>query len=735
VLATLGRTCFRHRRLVAGLWLVALVGGFALGNRAFGRLTTDFSGSSIESFAGYDRLSASSPYGTEVLAVVDAPSAGDARVRAAVASAVTDLRADGNVARVLDPGAGPQAAGAAGEAAAAAARSTDGRALLLTVDLRRGLDSNAAGGAEDAAVATVEQRLRRIGADSGAAVTLGGNHLLNAESNAQTQKDTELGEAIALPLTLLVMVVLFGGLAAAGIPLAGALVSIAGGLTGLLGWSYLLDLDPSVASVTTVLGLGLSIDYSLLVITRYREERGRGRSAEDAVAAAMGTAGRTIAFSALTVAISLSGMFFFNLTFFHALAAAGVSVVLVALVAALTVTPAFLGLFRNRISAPTAPVPDDGFFARLARRVQRRPWLVTLGIAGILLASGSPFLGVHFRNGGADLLPHQFESRRFADLVAQRFPGQGVGPVLVVAQVPATRLDSYAAQLQDAPGVARALPAQQRPDGWSLLQVYPTGTDSQSATAQRLVHDLRDQRPDFATFVTGDAAVLVDFKQTVRSGIPAGLGVVAVGTFVLLFLMTGSVLVPLKALVMNILSLGATFGVLVVVFQRGFAADLLGFSSTGGLETWVPVIVFAFAFGLSMDYETFLLSRIKELYDSGLPNNRAVEVGLQRSGRVITSAGLLVFIVFLGFAAGELTSIKELGLAMAVAVLVDATLVRCLLVPATMTLLGDWNWWAPAPLRRLHARLGLRETGTAVDPAPPQRTRGRHRAGEPARLG
>lgn len=726
MLASLGRTCFHHRRLVALLWLVALVAGFAMGNRAFGRLTTDYSGSSIESFAGYDRLSSSSPYGTEVLAVVDASTAGDERVRTAVAAAVTDLRADERVARVVDPGTGPQAA---------ALHSRDGRAVLLTADLRRGLTSDTAGGAEDSAVAAVEQRLRRIGTDTGAEVTLGGSHLLNAESNEQTQRDTELGEAIALPLTLLVMVVLFGGLAAAGIPLAGALVSIAGGLTGLLAWSYVLKLDPSVASVTTVLGLGLSIDYSLLVITRYREERGHGLSPEDAVAAAMGTAGRTIAFSALTVAISLSGMFFFNLAFFHALAAAGVSVVVVALVAALTVTPAFLGLFRNRISAPSAPVPDDGFFARLARRVQRRPWLVTVGLAAVLLAAGTPFLGVHFRNGGADLLPQQFESRRFADLTAQRFAGQGLDPVLVVAQAPAQQLSAYAAQLQDLSGVARVLPPEQRRDGWSVLRVYPTGTDSQSATAQRLVHDLRSERPGFATLVTGDAAVLVDFKDTVRGGIPAGLGLVALGTFVLLFLMTGSVLVPLKALIMNVLSLGATFGVLVVVFQRGFAADLLGFSSTGGLETWVPVIVFAFAFGLSMDYETFLLSRIKELHDGGLPNNRAVEVGLQRSGRVITSAALLVFIVFLGFAAGKLTSIKELGLAMAVAVLVDATLVRCLLVPATMTLLGEWNWWAPAPLRRLHARLGLQESGAAVPPRARQRHRGRHRASEPARLG
>jgi RND superfamily putative drug exporter len=242
----------------------------------------------------------------------------------------------------------------------------------------------------------------------------------------------------------------------------------------------------------------------------------------------------------------------------------------------------------------------------------------------------------------------------------------------------------------------------------SAIDVVPSGS-VQSDVAQGLVSTLRDQRPDYPSYVTGQAAFLVDFKHQITSRLPYAFGLIALATFVLLFLMTGSVLVPVKALVMNTLSLGATFGVLVWVFQDGHLSGLLGFDAFGAIEVWVPVVVFVFAFGLSMDYEVFLLSRIKECYDECGDNDRAVANGLQRSGRIITSAALLVMIVFLGFAAGKSLGIKEMGLSLAVAVAVDATLVRCLLVPATMTLLGDANWWAPAPLRRLYDRYGMHE--------------------------
>jgi RND superfamily putative drug exporter len=699
VLARLGRFCFRHRRAVLLAWLLAFLGGITAGVQVFPRLNTDYSGSSIESFAGYDHLEDSAEFGSRISALVDRPA--DASGRRAVAAAVADLQGTDGVARAVDPLTAPPEIGLV---------SPDGTKAMVVVDLEKGLE----GEPFDAAVDATTTRLRALHDDLGGEVLLGGNTLLQEESAEQSQRDTERGELVALPITLAVMVVLFGGFVAAGIPLLGALCSIAGGLAALLGISYLMDLDPSVPSVTTVMGLGLSIDYALLIVQRYREERGLGRGPEDAVAVALSTAGRTISFSALTVATALAGLFVFELSIFRALGAAGVTVVVVALLVGLTLAPALIGAFHRRIRVPNSRVSDDGFFARMARRTQRHALLVTLGLSVLLLALGTPFLRVEFQNGGADLLPEDFEARRYVEAVAASFPSEATDPVLVLARAPGADLQAWADSVAELPEVARVAPAEDREQGWSMVEITPEG-ETQGQQAQDLVQALRADRPDFETWVTGPAAILVDFKALVLDGLPWALAILVIGTFVLLFLMTGSVLVPIKALVMNTLSLGATFGVLVLVFQDGHLSGLLDFTPTGALETWVPVIVFAFAFGLSMDYEVFLLSRVKELYDSGLSNDEAVAVGLQRSGRIITSAALLVFIVFLGFTTGKLLGIKQMGLALATAVAVDATLVRCLLVPATMTLLGDRNWWAPAWLRRVHDRIGLREH---VEPPP-----------------
>ncbi len=713
MLASLGRFCFRHRRLVVFSWLVLFVAGLTGGVRVFDRLGTDYSGSAIESFAGFDHLAESATYGSSVTALVEG-DLGDPRVRAELTEAAADLRAINGVGRVVDPVSAPADAGLI---------ARDGNAGLLVVDMVREFEPQDMAD-EPLLLDRVTERLRAIGPATSTEVLLGGEMLLDDELAEQSQKDTEVGEFIALPITLVVMVFLFGGLLAAGIPFLGALVSIAGGLASLYGLSHVMDLDPAVPSVTTVMGLGLSIDYALLVVARYREERGLGRGPEDAAVVTMATAGRTIAFSALTVATALCGLFVFEDPIFRALGAAGVSVIVVALLAGLTLVPALLGLFHRRIKVPTSRVADDGFFARLARATQRRAILVTTGISLALLAAGAPFLAANFQNGGSDLLPESFESRAFALATAEHFPRDATEPVVVLARVPAAELQASVDAVARGDLVREARPALNREDGWSSVELQPYG-ESQGDRAKDLVQALRDDRPEFRTWVTGDAAALLDFQQVVLDGLPWAVLVVGLGTFTLLFLMTGSVLVPIKALVMNTLSLGATFGVLVLVFQEGYGADLLDFTPTGALETWVPVIVFAFAFGLSMDYEVFLLSRVKELYDAGLPNDKAVELGLQRSGRIITSAALLMLIVFLGFAAGKLLGIKQMGLALATAVAVDATLVRCLLVPATMTLLGDRNWWAPGWLRRVHNRIGLREhvdvppvTADAGDGAP-----------------
>lgn len=690
---TLGDWCFRHRRLVFLVWIVVVVAGVAAGSQVFGRLDTGRGGAStMESLQGFQILEDTAAFGDQVLVLVDDAPVADQATQTAVTSAAGEARAVPGVGRVVTTYDAPQAG----------LTAADGQAQLVTVDLDRGLTRDE----KDTAVAGVEAAFDEVStALPGATVRFGGNLLVFREVTDQVERDTRKGELVSLPVVLVVLVLVFGGLLAASLPLAGAVGAVTGTFVALLGFSFLMDLNANVVSVGTVLALGLGIDYALLLVSRFREERGHGRDPQAAAHRMSATAGRTILFSGLTVAISLAGLFLFESTIYRAIAAAGVSVVLLSMLAALTLVPALLGVFGHRLRAPTEPVSEDGAFSRLAQRVQRHPWVVVVSLLTVFLVAGLPFLRVQLGEAGARLLPRSFESRQVADAVEQRFGDRGLDPVIVVARADTDQLMAYAAEVRGRDGVSSVGPVTDLGDGYASVEVRPSAQD----TAAALVRDLRDDDPGFTTWVTGEDAVLLDFTDEIASRGPWALGFIVLATFVLLFLMTGSILVPVKALVMNVLSLSATFGVLVLVFQEGWLSGPLGFDPTGSLETWIPVIVFSFAFGLSMDYEVFLLARIKEAYDSGLSNDRAVQIGLQRSGRIITSAAVIVVLVFAGFATGQMLGIKQMGIALALAVAVDATLVRMLLVPATMTLLGDLNWWAPGWARRLHDRFGLRE--------------------------
>ncbi|MFD9125189.1 MMPL family transporter [Kitasatospora sp. NPDC059571] len=711
-LAALGRACHRHRRWVLGLWAVVLVAGVLIGGRVFEGTVSGGGAGGSESARGTAVVQAADPVKGTVTAVVDGAPVSDAGVRSAVAAAAADIGRLPGVVSVADP----YTAGAG-----SALTSSDGRAGLVSVGM--------ADASTDAQVAAVTDRLAEIKAP-GAHVTVGGDLVLEQEVKQQTEKDTRFGEIVTLPLTLVVMVLVFGGLAAAGLPGIGAIASVGGALLAMFGFSKLMDFDTSVLPIATVLGLGLSIDYALLMVNRFREERGHGATIAQAVERTSATAGRTVAFSGLTVAVALSGLFVFTSPVFRAVGVAGVSVVVIAVAAALTLVPALLGFVGRRIKAPTEPVPDEGFFSRTVRRVQKRAVPVVLVCVALLTAAGAPFLGAHPRTTGADALPKSFAARQVAETVQQRFPGQAQAPVTVVVESNQRAAQAYAddvvAKLPGVSGV-RAVTAV-GPD-LSTIDVTVHG-DPQGSEAKRVVGELRDHRGGLTTHVTGDAASVVDFQHEIATRGPLALGLVAAGTLVLLFLMTGSVVMPVKALLMNVLSLGASLGALTLVFQHGYFSGLLGFTPTGGLETFVPVLVFAFAFGLSMDYEVFLLSRIKELYDQGHGCTRSVQLGLQRSGKIITSAALLMVIVFAGFAAGQMLMVKQMGIALAVAVAVDATLVRCLLVPAAMSLFGEFNWWAPAPLRRLHRKIGLSEH-VALPPLSAQPVLPGQRAGQP----
>jgi len=468
-----------------------------------------------------------------------------------------------------------------------------------------------------------------------------------------------------------------------------------------------------------------------------------------------------VAFSGITVAISLSGLLLFRSDILRAVGAAGVSVVVVALLTALTLVPALLAVSARRLLHPgllfRVPglrrltrrygdvAPADGVFSRLARRVQRHPAGVAVGVLALLLVLAVPVLRILMINTGADVLPAGNPQRELFLGLGERFPATATPPVEVVTDGPASALEALSATVAALDGVASVDPVLTRADGNARAAVLGVRlkTDQNSSRALAVVQAIRDLPGSKGTFVTGQTAHLVDYLDDIKSRAPPAIALVVLATFVLLFLMTGSVLIPVKALIMNVVSLGASLGVTVWVFQEGHLSGPLGFTSAGGIDTTIPPLVLAFGFGLAMDYEVFLLSRIKEMRDAGLDNDEAVVAGLQRSGRIITSAALVMVIVFAGFAAGQLLIIKQMGVALAVAVALDATLVRMLLVPATMTLLGDWNWWAPGPMRRLHARFGLSEapaepsrravrtprTGRGRQPAPEAGPPSRHPAG------
>jgi RND superfamily putative drug exporter len=590
-------------------------------------------------------------------------------------------------------------------------RSTDGTAGLMLISTAKSDDMTALHHTVD----QVRQVLH--GSVPGARVSVGGQLAVMHDESVTSQSDLARGEMISLPILLVALFFVFRGWRAAILPVLGALVTVAGALLLVLAITNVVDVASYAIDVVALFGLALAVDYSLLMVNRFREERAEDPDVHAAVERTVAAAGRTITFSALTVIASLAGLFAFGDPTFSSLAIGGITTTVLAMAAGLTLIPALLAGFGRRIRPMAAASAEDGPFGRLARRVQRRPVLVVVLAGAALLAAGLPFLSANYGSGDPRTLPTSFESRQVYDTLQTRFPGQQTDPVQVVAQIPArdARVQAEARLIGTMPGVI-AVTVDRMPGDLSVINVVPEGP-AQGSAARDVVTAIRAERPDFPLHVTGSAASLMDFEDQISARLPWALGLIALATMVLLFLMTGSVLVPLKAIAMNILSLGATFGALIWIFQDGHLSGLLGFQAFGAVEVWCPIVVFVFAFGLSMDYEVFLLSRVKESYDECGDSDRAVAAGLQRSGRIITSAAVLVMIAFLGFALGQNLGTKQMGVALAVAVLIDATVVRCLLVPATMTLLGRANWWAPGPLRRLHRRFGLREAPAAAGAA------------------
>ena len=702
VLSRIGRWCFRRRWSVLLAWLAVAAAGVLASGAVFAGLADNNNPQKVESIEAFDVLNAGADSGGTVVGLIDGVDPRAASLQAAIGAAAADIAAITDVKQV-----GP------------ITTARDGGALLLPTVLQKVERPQ-----RNAAVDAISDRLHRLTGElrdagqAGAQVRVGGQPVLNRQGNQAAQQDITRAEMLSLPITLVVLVVVFGGLAAAGLPVLAALASVASAMLFLLGFSRITDLDANAPTVVSLLGLGLSIDYGLLLVARYREELAAGFAPDVAVGRAWATAGRTILFSALTVAAALAGLLMFDVPGLSALGVAGLSIAVVAMLVALTLMAALLGVVRRwvrpskramRRRAHYGDAAEIGAFAKLSRLVQRFPALVAVATAALLLAAGTPLLTGTVKLPRLTALPSSLESVQVANELGSRFGQPQTPAVTVVAKTDAATLDAWAARWTSDPAVTSVRPAEQVGPGVAKVDLTVRG-DSQGAAAQDLVRKVRaDRPPGVPAWVTGDAAILLDLVGLIKRGLPWAVAITLIAMVALLFAMTGSLVVPVKAILANVVSLGATFGVMFAVFEHGWLAGPLHTLTVGGLDPFVIVIVFAFAFGLSMDYEVFLLSRIKEYVDRGWDTDTAVRRGLQHTGRIITSAALLMVIVFACFAGARMGNIEQIGLGLSTAVLIDATIVRCLLVPATMTLLGRFNWWAPRPLVRLHERIGLRE--------------------------
>jgi RND superfamily putative drug exporter len=556
---------------------------------------------------------------------------------------------------------------------------------------------------------------------------VGGAIPTNEAISKQVTSNIGKAEGLSFPVLLILMTVIFGSLAAAGLPLVIGVMGILGSFTALRLLTLFTGVSVFSLNITTILGLGLGIDYGLFLVSRFREELHRRDSVEDAVARTLATAGRTVLVSGITVAIVLSSLMLFPETILRSMGYGGVATVLVDMLAALTVLPALLAVLGPKVNALAIrrsirrpPATDGGRWYRLAHSVMRRPVLYAVPIVVLLLALGSPFLKVVWGGTDATVLSAGAAPRVVTEALNRDFPGNPTAPIETVVQFPGpvtgsaartSELAGYVSRLDHVPGVSGARLTGVRGDIARVNLSYSAGL--YSTQARTIVGQVRSVAPPpgATAYTGGQTAELADTLSSLGRTLPWMALLVALATFVLLFLAFGSVVLPVESIVMNILSLSAMYGVVTWIFQDGHLSGLLQFTPNGTISPTIPILMFAIMFGLSTDYQVFLLSRIRERYDATGDNTAAVASGLQRTGGVITSAALLLVIVIGAFSASSITFIKLMGIGMIVALVLDATLVRVLLVPATMRLLGNANWWAPGPLRRLYARYGIREVG------------------------
>jgi trehalose monomycolate/heme transporter len=725
-----GRVIYRRRWLTLVIAGVGIVIAAAWGTRVFGALTSGNSFTPPGSQSQHEASAAARAFGRDTADVVvlyrsATLTVSDPGYRAAVTGALTSLPHGG----VLS----------------ASTYWSTGSARLVSADRHQTYAVLQLAGADDAAQ---QKTYKAIKADftppglaaHGISARVGGTVPTEVAINGEVTANIAKAEGFSMPVLLILLLVIFGSLAAASLPLAIGATAILGSFAVLRLLTLFTTVSIYSVNITTIIGLGLGIDYGLFMVVRFREELRRQPTTEAAIARTVATAGRTIAVSGVTVAVALTSLMLFPEVFLRSMGYGGVATVAVDMIAALTVLPALLSVLGPRVNAlrvrrslrpaaaagaagtafPAAAGEGDehaGAWYRLAHGVMRRPVAFVVVITIALLALGVPFLRISWGGTDARALPAAAQARQVTEALNRDFPVNSTSPIEALVTLPGpagspaghAALAAYTGRLGRVPGVtSAAVTAVRGNDARVDIGYRPNPT---SAAARQIVQRLRGvAAPAGAQVLVGGAsAQLVDELASLGSTLPWMALLVVVSTFVLLFLAFGSVVLPVKAIVMNVLSLSAAFGVIVWIFQWGHLSGLLRFTSTGTIDPSMPILLLAIVFGLSTDYEVFLLSRVRERYDQTGDNTAAVASGLQRTGGVITSLALLLVIVVGAFSASGITFIKLLGVGMIVALVVDASIVRVLLVPATMRLLGRANWWAPGPLRRLYARYGIRE--------------------------
>ncbi len=597
--------------------------------------------------------------------------------------------------------------------AAAALIARDGESLAIAAYLSTD-DIQDAGG-------IAAENVQPVLASSSLDVALGGFAAGFNETNDQTREDLTKAELIAFPILALLLLFVFRGVVAAGIPLLLGVISIVGTLLVLRVMASFADTSLFALNIATGLSLGLAVDYALLLVSRYREEIGRGGASREAHRRTVQTAGRTAVFSGLTVAAAMAALIFMPQRFLYSMAVAGASVALLSALMAILVVPSLLALLGPRIDAlsirrgPAVSDASDGWY-RLARGVMRRPVAVALASSALLLAAAAPFLWTTLTGPSAEAVPPgqpSYDAYRYLEAHYPRDVTEAV-TVTVDGSAGPSQLAAFQRRVEAVGGVVRGTSFSPAADGVAYANFALDGP-ALSGESQDSVHAIRDLSPPAATtvLVSGNTAGFIDQKESLIAHAPLVVAIIALTTLILLFLLTGSVLLPLKTLLMNTLTLGATLGILVLAFQEGWLKSPLDYTGPAAIEVTSLVFLFAVLFGLATDYAVLVMARIKERYDAGDSNEEAVAVGIARTGRVITAAALAIAVVFLAFGVSSVFFVKQIAIGMAVGVMIDATIVRALLVPALMRLLGEWNWWAPAPLRRLQLRLGFSESSTS----------------------